>query len=51
MIVREFAYFADQRSSSLEDEHVCTFLEAAFDYVSERLRRYNSTDELGPPIG
>ena len=50
-IVREFAFFADERSSSLEDEHVCTFLEAAFDYVSERLRRYSQEEEIGPPTG
>jgi hypothetical protein len=42
-----FAHFGIHRNF-LEDEHVCTFLEAAFDFVSAKLSKYNSPEELGP---
>ena len=48
--MREFASFGQSRST-LEDEHVCTFLEAAFDFVSAKLSKYNSPEDPGPGTG
>jgi hypothetical protein len=32
----------------MEDEHVCTFLECAFDFVSNRLTKLSEPESIGP---
>lgn len=43
LVLGHFASFGPQRQA-LDDEHVCTFLEAAFDFVSSRLTRFSAPE-------
>lgn len=46
LVLGHFASFGPARQA-LEDEHVCTFLEAAFDFVSSRLTRFSAPESQG----
>jgi len=46
-VLGDFASFTANKQA-MEDEHVCAFLECAFDFVSNRLTKLSSPEIPGP---
>jgi hypothetical protein len=46
-VLGDFASFTANKQA-MEDEHVCAFLECAFDFVSNRLTKLSAPENPGP---